>query len=950
MKKTVEILKKVLVCFLILLVLNNFCIGNISPIFVYASENTTGQTSNSESNPLDILKDALNVLLGTVVGLLTWPLRIVALAVGYGVSSLMGLVAFIENPTGENNAFRQLTIPDILFNRVSLLNINFFKVDESGTDSLLYKFRTGISFWYYAMRNIAAAILLCILIYVGIRMALSTVSAQQKASYKKMLVDWVVSLAIIFILQYVILFTVYVNDAIVNAIEGVSESLGGDKLTDFMTTLAGDALKVDVDSIAATVVYCMLVFQTFGLFISYFNRMLKLAFLIIISPLITLTYSIDKMGDGKAQALNTWLKEYVFTILIQPFHCIIYMVFVSTAINFFDNGMKNSLAASVLAILCINFIKEAEKIVRKIFAFADDSEHTSLAAGMAVAAVAASKGKSIGKTTRKAITGAKDLGIRAKNALSTGKVEAIAAARMLTGGAEGKSFEDVKSEVRTEQYNKKAEKEENKRYGTKQDQSTAEIEARAKKFMENGMNKSEAMARARLEIAKEKRKATKADEKGKKFARNHPRIASARGGINKVRRVLQQSETLKELGGFAKASVAAGVGVAFGAGVYGSSGSFSQGVLTGAGAYSGTQEFMKSSTNTLKTDIHQRLQSLGIAGKTEAIGKMNELAINGSKYENNDEIDKILEELKTMLENANIDPKLRTNIRNTIQKSIAQNPSADIGSIVSGALAANGINPANMDAEKFKGISDATTKLANFTQEKGIYDTMKQAGDIGLSPDAFIYSVARSYAGSPNASSETTSGSTRTSDLEFLDQAVAITAGQDGREDRFVAPSDDSAREFFESRNDADLRAFYKECDREIDRATQEIEREANEKAKADLIAKLNQLVAAKTKIQDLEFDRAVDRIRKEYQDTLDKIISAKSGEAQMLVDGKLTMLQQDYDRYVKEAKEQLKRGEMEGVKNHTQLVAQRMQLDKDLSEIQSIRERYSRSSGGGTH
>ena len=60
----------------------------------------------------------------------------------------------------------------------------------------------------------------------------------------------------------------------------------------------------------------MLVFQTLGLVISYINRMIKIAFLIIISPLISITYSIDKIGDGKSQALDTWLKEFVYTVLM----------------------------------------------------------------------------------------------------------------------------------------------------------------------------------------------------------------------------------------------------------------------------------------------------------------------------------------------------------------------------------------------------------------------------------------------------------------------------------------------------------------------------------------------------------------------------------------------------------------------------------------------------------
>ena len=40
-----------------------------------------------------------------------------------------------------------------------------------------------------------------------------------------------------------------------------------------------------------------------------------MAFLTIIAPLVALTYPIDKINDGKAQAFNMWFKEYIFNLL-----------------------------------------------------------------------------------------------------------------------------------------------------------------------------------------------------------------------------------------------------------------------------------------------------------------------------------------------------------------------------------------------------------------------------------------------------------------------------------------------------------------------------------------------------------------------------------------------------------------------------------------------------------
>ena len=89
-------------------------------------------------------------------------------------------------------------------------------------------------------------------------------------------------------------------------------------------------------------------------------RKLKVAFLIMISPLITITYSADKIGDNKAQAFNAWLKEIVFQIFIQDLHAVMYLVFVLSAAAIAEK-------APALAIVFLIALSNAEKIVKRIF-------------------------------------------------------------------------------------------------------------------------------------------------------------------------------------------------------------------------------------------------------------------------------------------------------------------------------------------------------------------------------------------------------------------------------------------------------------------------------------------------------------------------------------------------------------------------------------------------------
>lgn len=110
------------------------------------------------------------------------------------------------------------------------------------------------------------------------------------------------------------------------------------------------------------VMYVALVVYTIKFTWEYLKRAITMAFLTLMAPVVAITYPIDKLGDGKAQAFNMWLKEYIFNLLLQPFHLIIYTVFVESAINIAINN-------PIYAIFFLAFITPAEKLLRKFFGF-----------------------------------------------------------------------------------------------------------------------------------------------------------------------------------------------------------------------------------------------------------------------------------------------------------------------------------------------------------------------------------------------------------------------------------------------------------------------------------------------------------------------------------------------------------------------------------------------------
>lgn len=108
--------------------------------------------------------------------------------------------------------------------------------------------------------------------------------------------------------------------------------------------------------------YILLVLETCIFFYTYLKRVFKLAFYTMIAPLIAFMYPIDKLGDEKAQAFNTWFKEYMFNVLVQPLHLLLYTVFIYAASELVRENI-------IYAIGAYGYMIAAEKFFKKIFGF-----------------------------------------------------------------------------------------------------------------------------------------------------------------------------------------------------------------------------------------------------------------------------------------------------------------------------------------------------------------------------------------------------------------------------------------------------------------------------------------------------------------------------------------------------------------------------------------------------
>lgn len=346
----------------------------------YSSESFAGLTeSGTDDDNNEFTFGSLGTsIIGFITGLISRLLNaFIALQIDLIMSDLTCSTEINDDGNKEFQFF--FTIDRAVFNRVPLFNVNYFDTEETysvgdtdlqanASNLAIKESVTGV---YFLCRILALAIGLLVLIYIGIRMAISTVASEQ-AKYKKMLISWVESVIIIFLMPYLISLIFSFGEVLTDSFYGIRNQLLGKNATGtagtydiFEDTIRTNALNLVTGASGLqltlwSIIYWCLLFAEMKFLWTYLKRFLMVGFLIAISPLITITYSIDKAGDGKAQAFSIWFKEFIVNVLIQPLHALIYVIFVLTA---------NAIAASspIVALAMLMAMGQVERMVKVIF-------------------------------------------------------------------------------------------------------------------------------------------------------------------------------------------------------------------------------------------------------------------------------------------------------------------------------------------------------------------------------------------------------------------------------------------------------------------------------------------------------------------------------------------------------------------------------------------------------
>lgn len=297
------------------------------------------------------------------------------------------------------------TPEEIFANRVPALDVNFIKpsvkeegATQSDTRNIAWQIQSTIAGWYNAIRSLAIVGLLSVLVYLGIRMLMTSIAAD-KAKYKKMMADWLIAMCLVLVLHYIMSFALTMSETVTSMLSSDlgktvhvsvpagqvgSRSEGLEFNTNLMGYVRFMIQATDLNNkIAFLALYIMLVIYNVRFTWTYLKRVLTMAFLTLIAPIVALTYPIDKASDGKAQAFDMWIKEFAFNALLQPLHLFLYMVLLGSAIHI-------AAINPLYAIACLAFIIGAEKLLKQMFGFNKASGGTlgTLAGAAGVTALA----------------------------------------------------------------------------------------------------------------------------------------------------------------------------------------------------------------------------------------------------------------------------------------------------------------------------------------------------------------------------------------------------------------------------------------------------------------------------------------------------------------------------------------------------------------------------------
>lgn len=316
------------------------------------------------------------------------------------------------------------TVDGSVWAQQNYFQLSFFDSNPSGFAG---EIQGVIGSLYNALRYMVAAIYVVILVYLGIRMILSSIG-KQKAHYKDLLKYWLTGLLLLFAFHWVMAFAIWTSDTFtkmfadvgVAQVNAVASSLDATNIVGMEGTpdSVTDAIVAIICKDGGSNLFSLLTYPLrgiyliallcFGIFISltYIKRLFTIALLLVLFPLVVLSYVFDKIGDRRAQTFGIWLKEFMTNVFVQPIHAFLLMI-ISFLLSL--NIVTTPIIGPIIALLLLGLLPVGEKQIKQLFQISSNMGAGS--GGLAGAMGTLAHASQIAKNT-------KSIGMQAASSLS----------------------------------------------------------------------------------------------------------------------------------------------------------------------------------------------------------------------------------------------------------------------------------------------------------------------------------------------------------------------------------------------------------------------------------------------------------------------------------------------------------------------------------------------------
>ncbi len=338
--------------------------------------------------------------------------------------------------------------------------------------------QSSISAVYNAFRYLVTAVYIVVLVYLAIRMMLSSVG-RQKAKYKELFKYWLIGLLLLFSFHWVMAGVIWLSNTIVEILYKTTISMMSSttvweevskvshfsathynqspitdyifyEITHFLGTVAEIGLVASVFGwalvfavpILALVFAIMLIRSAFSIIITYFKRLFTILVLVLLFPIVVLSYVFDKIGDRKAQTLSIWIKEFVTNVMIQPIHALI-LTFIGIMFAKASSSLllNNAFFGPIFCLLALRLIPMGEELLKKLFQISSQMGPGShgIAGSVAQAGLALRGMREMGGALKSNFSNIKDLrNLRKQHGIESSFKTATKGAALFSKGEDGK--------------------------------------------------------------------------------------------------------------------------------------------------------------------------------------------------------------------------------------------------------------------------------------------------------------------------------------------------------------------------------------------------------------------------------------------------------------------------------------------------------------------------------